>query len=184
MKNILIINESRQAAFGEKFLNEIKSSITCPIGGYWIQIKRDEENKEIREFDLVSLYNGGESGNLFFKKDNLTGMSKLNIDVFNTKGVQFLQDSLKYREVLIFNEIGFIESKSEKFTREVIRALNSEKVVIALLKRINCDYINYIATRKDVNIFNISEDNKVYARDNIIKLLNEWKIPITSALLN
>lgn len=184
MKNILIINEGRQAVFGEKFLNEIKSSITCPIGGYWIQIKRDEGNKKIGEFDLVSLYNSGENGNIFFEKDNLTGISKLNIDVFNTKGVQFLQDSLKYREVLIFNEIGFIESKSEKFTREVIRALNSEKVVIALLKRINCDYINYIATRKDVNIFNISEGNKVYAKDNIIKLLKGWKIPVSTTINN
>lgn len=176
MKNILIIDESRRAS-GEKLLKEIKNIIDCPIGGYWIDIKRDELNNEIRNFDLTSLCNG-EQGNIFFRKDYSTELSKLNIDVFNTKGVQFLQESLNERDILIFNKIGFLECKAEKFTREVIRAFNSPKTVIALLKKVNCDYINYIANRKDVNIFNASEDNKDYVKDSIVKLLKEWKVPI------
>jgi nucleoside-triphosphatase THEP1 len=176
VKNILIMNESKHAS-GEKLLNEIRNIINCPIGGYWIDIRRDEVNKEIRNFDLTSLYNG-DKGNFFYKKDYATGLSILNIDVLNTKGVQFLQDSLNERDVLVFNEIGILESRAEKFTREVVRAFNSSKTVIALLKRVNCDYINYIANRKDVCIFNVSEDNEIYAKDNIIKLLKEWKVPI------
>jgi len=176
MKNIIIIEEGRQAS-GEKLLNEIKKLLTCPIGGYCIHIRRDEENNKIREFDLVSLYSN-EKGNIFFKTDDSTGTAKFNIEVFNTKGVEFLQESLNHGEVLIFNEIGYLESKAEKFTKEVIKAFNSEKVVIALLKKVNCDYINYIAARKDVNIFNVSEDNKIYAKEGIVKLLKEWKIPI------
>lgn len=177
MRNILIIEEGRQAS-GEKLLDEIKKIIKCPIGGYDIHIKRDAENNKIREFNLVSLYSN-EKGNIFFKTDDAAGTDKFNIEIFNTKGVEFLQESLNNGEVLIFNEIGYLESKAEKFTREVIKALNSEKVVIALLKKVNCDYINYIAARKDVSIFSVSEDNKIYAKEGIIKLLKEWKIPIS-----
>lgn len=176
MKNILIINESRRAS-GEKLLNEIKNIIDCPIGGYWVDVKRDEVNNEIREFDLTSLYSN-DNNNIFFTKDDSTGFSNLNIEVFNTKGVQFLRDSINERDVLVFNEIGLLESKAEKFTREVVRAFNSHKTVIALLEKINCDYINYFANRQDVIIFNVSEDNKAYVRDNIVKLLKEWKVPI------
>lgn len=176
MKNILIIDESRQAT-GEKLLNEIKSLITCPIGGYWIDINWDETYEKIIKLDLVSLYSG-ESENISLMNDDLSISSKINKDVFNNKGVQFLQDSLNNGEVLIFNEIGYLESKAEKFTKEVVRAFNSNKAVIALLKKVNCDYINYIATRRDVNIFNISEDNKFYVKEDIIKLLRAWQVPL------
>lgn len=178
MKKILIIDESRKAS-GEKLLEEIKNIIDCPIGGYWIKIRRDEINNEIREFDLTSLYNG-DKGNIFFSEDNSTGDFKTNIDVFNTKGVQFLQESLNERNILLFNEIGFLECKAEKFTKEITRAFNSPKTVIALIKKVNCDYINYIANRKDMNIFNVSEDNKEYVKVGIVKLLKEWKVPLNN----
>ncbi len=176
MKNILITGE-RWSSSARELLVEIKNMLNCDIGGYWVNVTRDIENKNMRIFDLTSLYEEDRE-NVFFKKDDLTGISKLNIDVFNTKGVEMIQKSFKNREVFVLNEIGFLESKAYRFTKEINNLLDSPKIVIALVKGVSCPYIDSILSRKDIKLFNINEKNKNEAKHKILELLREWKVQL------
>lgn len=176
MYNILIIGERRSSKSSE-LLSEIMALLDCSIGGYWVDITRDSKNKDIRNFDLTSLYEENRN-NVFFRKDDSTGFSKLNIEVFNTKGIEILAKSFNYSDVIIMNEIGFLESKATAFTSEVRKILDSKKVVIAALKDVPCLYIDTIKSREDIYIFKVNENNKDSIRQEIIKLLRLWMVKL------
>jgi nucleoside-triphosphatase len=176
MNNIFITGE-RWSSSAVELMVEIRAMLNCKTGGYWVDITRDTDNNNIRVFDLVSLYDG-DNGNIFFRKDDSTGISKLNLEVFNTKGVDMLQRSFENCEVLILNEIGFLESKAKSFTEQVVRLLDSSKVVIALVKGIRCPYIDSITSRKDMQLFNITQENKAEMKQRIVELLKAWKVKL------
>ncbi|MBL4935686.1 hypothetical protein JK636_07930 [Clostridium sp. YIM B02515] len=176
MNNILIIGERRSSKSSE-LLSEVRALLNCSIGGYWVDITRDSENKDIRIFDLTSLYEE-DRNNVFFRKDDSTGFSKLNIEMFNTKGVEILTKSFNYSDVIIMNEIGFLESKATAFTSEVKKILDSKKVVIAALKDVPCLYIDTIKSREDIYIFKVNDNNKDSIRQEIIKLLRLWLVKL------
>ncbi|ERI89474.1 hypothetical protein HMPREF1982_04628 [Clostridiales bacterium oral taxon 876 str. F0540] len=176
MNNILIIG-GRRTSKSSELLSEIMALLDCSIGGYWVDITRDSENKDIRIFDLTSLYEE-DRNNVFFRKDDSTGFSKLNIEVFNTKGVEMLTKSFNYSDVIIMNEIGFLESKAEAFTGEVKKILDSKKLVIAALKDVPCLYIDTIKSREDIYIFKVNDNNKDSIKQEIIKLLRLWQVKL------
>lgn len=176
MNNIFLTGERWNNYAGELLL-EIKNMLLCDIGGYWVDVTRDDENKNIRVFDLTSLYDG-ERGNIFFKKDDSSGISKLNIDIFNTKGVEILERSFGRREVFVLKEIGFLESKAKRFTNEVKKLLDSPKIVIALVKSVRCTYIDAVMAREDANLFKVTEENKDAVKQEILKLLISLEVPL------
>lgn len=176
MNNIFITGERWSSSAGE-LIKEIRDLINCEIGGYWVDITRDLQNNDIRIFDLTSLYDE-DRGNIFFRKDDSTGISKLNIEVFNTRGADILRRSFENRDVFILNEIGFLESKAVNFTNEVIRLLDSSKIVIALVKGVSCPYIDSILSRKDIELFKVTEANREAVRNDIINMLLKWQVPI------
>lgn len=176
MNNIFITGERWNGCAGE-LLSEIKDILDCQIGGYWVDITRDKENGNVRIFDLTSLYEE-DKGNVFFKKDDSTGISKLNIDVINIKGVEILQKCFDKTEVFVLNEIGFLESKALSFTKEVVRLLDSPKIVIALVKGVSCPYIDSMLSRDDIELFRITEENKSEMKKKIINLLESLRVPI------
>jgi nucleoside-triphosphatase len=176
MNNIFITGERWSSSAGE-LIAEIKDMLLCEIGGYWVDITRDKEDNNVRVFDLTSLFDE-DNNNIFFRKDDSSGISKLNIEVFNTRGVEMLQRAFKHSEVFVLNEIGFLESKAYSFTKEVVKLLDSSKIVIALVKGISCPYIDSIMLRRDIELFKITEENKNNMKNNIIKLLKSWKVPL------
>lgn len=179
MNNIFITGERWSCSAGE-LIKEIKNLISCEIGGYWVEITRDKGNNNIRIFDITSLYEE-DRDNIFFRKDDLTGFSRLNIEVFNTKGVEILQKSFGNREVFILNEIGFLESKASRFTEEVIKLLDSNKIVIALVKGVSCPYIDSVLARKDIMLFEVNEENRKTMKNDIVELLKDWKVPMAES---
>jgi nucleoside-triphosphatase len=180
MNNIFISVEKGQN-YANDLLGDIMSKIDCSIGGYWVDITRDEENHHIRIFDLTSLLDG-QGGNIFFRKDDSTGISKLNIDVFNTKGKDILSKSYKDRELIVMNEIGFLESKASEFTEEVKKILDSSKVVLGVIKNRKCPYIDSIKARGDMDIIKLTDENRSAVRDEVIERLKSHKVPLSKLI--
>jgi nucleoside-triphosphatase len=176
MNNFFITGERWSSAAGELMM-EIKELIKCEIGGYWVHVTRCKGDSNIRVFDLTSLYDGSKD-NIFFRKDDSTGISKLNIEIFNTQGVDMLRKSFENRNIIILNEIGFLESKAYAFTEEVVKLLDSSKIVIALVKGVKCPYIDSIISRGDSTLFKVTEENKEFVKQEILKHLRNLNVVI------
>lgn len=176
IKNIFFCSGRRDDSCGAA-LKEVMDRLNCSYGGYYIKITEDPNNKDVRIFDLTSLYDG-EEGNVFFTKDDSTCISKLNKDVFDEKGVEILTKSFNDRDIIVMDEIGFLESKAEKFTSEVFNILSSEKVVIGVIKWRDCEYINKVSSRDDVHIIDVSYDRIEEAKEEAIELLRNLNVPL------
>lgn len=178
MNNILLVTEKNNKA-AKVLLEELVGYLQCKIGGYWVKITKDKANKDVRLFDLTSLYDKDEN-NIFFIKNDVTVRSKLNLEIFNTKGKEILERSFRNTNIIVMNEIGFLESKAFEFTSEVKRILDSSKVVLAVVKELNCNYIQSIISREDVKVFKVTEENIKATRDEVINLLKEWKVALNN----
>lgn len=175
MNNLFICTEKGDNTANE-ILKDLMECIDCSMGGYWVKITRDEDNNDIRIFDLTSLCDE-DTGNIFFRKNDATGISKLNLEIFNSKGRDILSKSFQKADVIIMKEIGFLESKAVEFTKKVEEILDSPKVVIGTIKELSCSYINSIKNRKDVITIKATVNNKNYVKDEVLKILTSWKIP-------
>lgn len=180
MNNILLMTEKREKA-AKELLEEILKVLKCSIGGYWVKITKDKDNSDIRIFDLTSLYDKDE-GNIFFIKNDVTVGSKLDIEVFNKIGKEMLKRSFDNTDLIIMNEIGFLESKAFEFTAEVKRILDSSKVVLAVVKALDCSYINSITAREDVSIFTVTEANKDEVKKKVLCMLKSYNIALDSCI--
>jgi nucleoside-triphosphatase len=180
MNNILLLTEKREQA-AKELLEEIVNCVQCRVGGYWVKITKDENDNDIRIFDLTSLYDK-DDGNIFFIKNDATVRSKLDLEVFNKKGKEILRRSFENTDLIIMNEIGFLESKAFEFTSEVKRILDSDKVVLAVIKSLDCTYINSITAREDVSIFKVTEENKAEIKKKVLSILNSYNIALDSCI--
>lgn len=176
MNNLLFTSEKDSNA-GDKLLKEIMGLINCPIGGYIVKISKEPDKPNIRNFDLTSLYDG-EEGNIFFRKDDSACVSKLNRDLFETIGVDMLEKSLKYRNIIIMNKIGFVETGAERFIDEVIKIFDSPKPVLGIMKNRQCSYINNIKSRDDVIIMDVDNDNYDVIKEKSLKILKDWNVKL------
>lgn len=94
---------------------------------------------------------------------------------FETGLVQILDRGLKYRDIIILDEIGIVENDIEIFTSKVFQLLDSEKIVFGVLKDADCNFLNKVKNRDDVIIIEITEENRDYISEKVLDELNSFK---------
>nr|WP_279289913.1 nucleoside-triphosphatase [Clostridium botulinum] len=98
-----------------------------------------------------------------------------NLYTFENKGVEILNTSLTNSDLIILDEIGFLEENAEKFKSSVRNILNSNKVVLGVLKEFDSPFLNEIRSRKDITLLNVTLKNRDYITNHI---LSSWNIPM------
>jgi nucleoside-triphosphatase THEP1 len=84
---------------------------------------------------------------------------------------------VSYSEENTLDEISFLESKAQKFTREIFRILDSSKVVFEVIKGRECEYINKVCSREDIIILKVIDENVEEMKEQVIDILRKWDIP-------
>lgn len=141
-------------------VNKIIDKLNCSIGGYITE--RQEENG-IRTFIIRSLCNYEDTYTI--AKINMETFEKeIFIDNFRYHIPLMLDNSLKNKDLIILDELGFMENDIKPFTTKIYEILDSEKPVFGVLKAYDCQFIDTIGGRDDVKIIEITKDN----RDNIL----------------
>lgn len=96
----------------------------------------------------------------------------VNEEAFNKLGRE-IYDSVKNREIIVLDEIGIFEEKIELFKDAVMEAIQSDKLVLGVLKKKDSQFINHIKSRDDVIVIDVTLDN----RDNLsYEILNYIKM--------
>lgn len=172
MKNIFLIGEK---GIGKStLLFKILNLLDCSIGGYYEKKIPCEDGIK---FDMISLYDGS-FNNIIGITDLKSLRPQIFEEVFESVGVDILEKSLKNRDCIVMDEIGFFESKSERFKSEVLRALDSDKPVIGVLKKCSSEFISEIKQRDDVVIFEVTLENREFLLNRIIDYVKFLEVPI------
>ncbi len=138
--------------------------------------------EEIREsgvrkgFRIITL--DGKEAVLAYKGKSSFRVGKYGVNIKNLEntGVRSVTESVNDEcvDTIIIDEIGKMELFSDKFREAVTKALNSNKHVIGIIHRANIPFLKNIKERKDVEIIEITPEN----RDNLIERLKLTSIEI------
>ena len=94
------------------------------------------------------------------------------IENFETNGVSLLNTALESDDVIILDELGILESKAYEFQEKILECLDSENLVLGVIKKKHSTFLNQIRERKDVIIIEVTPENRDYLLDEIMNILN------------
>ena len=103
---------------------------------------------------------------------NKSSRKEVFLEVFDTYGPQFLEET---NRITIMDEVGFLESKSEKFCSAILETLNSDTHVLGVIRNIHTPFLDKIRNRDDVILITITEDNRDEIPRNIVKIIRDME---------
>jgi nucleoside-triphosphatase len=95
------------------------------------------------------------------------------IDGFEQIGVKSLESALESDELIIMDELGFLEKNASKFKETVFKVLKSNKLVLGVIKFERNDFLNELA--RLVEIVEVTEANRNELPDKIRRML-DWTL--------
>ena len=81
------------------------------------------------------------------------------IGVFDTAGPRILADSRKH-DVIIMDELGFLESQSYAFQEAVMKTLDSDVPVLGVIQPRDTMFLNAVRARPDVRLITVTVENR------------------------
>ncbi len=160
-KNIIIEGEIKS---GKSFvLNTILGKLNLKYGGF---ITYPFYINEIRiGFKLKDLLTNEEE---IVAMHNIDGNLLIFSNTFEDLGVRALENAYKYTDLIVMDELGFLEDESKKFKNKVIEILNSNKWCFVVIKNRKTQFLELIT--KLGYVYKINNEN----REEIIeKILSE-----------
>ncbi|NMM63129.1 hypothetical protein HBE96_10560 [Clostridium sp. P21] len=177
MKKIFLTGE--RSIGKSTLLKKVIKNIDCSIGGF---VQEKEFTEETKFFRVESLYNLQDSyimGKYDMKKKKLY----TDMNIFNVISQDVLLKSLHNRELIVLDELGFIEEKAPLFKDTIFKILNSGKPVIGVLKECEGNFVQKIANREDVQVIKIDKNNRDFMEDKILQILENNNIKLKKRLI-
>lgn len=89
-------------------------------------------------------------------------------------GVSSLESAItdKEKDIIVIDEIGAMETLSERFQEAVLNALNSPKIVVATIQHEGNGYLFQIKNREDVKLVEVTEANRDRLVEKIIPMMS------------
>jgi nucleoside-triphosphatase len=141
------------------------------IGGVFCpEIKKNDKRVGFSIIDVMSKEKGVLS-HLDCKGPRI-GRYKVNLKDLNEIGAFAIEEAIKKADYIIIDEIGPMELHGLKFCDATRSALKSEKPVVAVIhKKSRHPFIVEIKDRADVQILEVSTENRDFLHDEILKIL-------------
>ncbi len=157
-------------------LKKVLKYVDSSIGGF-MEEKVLKGDKTFH--NMISLYDG-QSNNIIGVSEKTCKKPKVFTYVFEKNGVEILKKSYREKEIIIMDELGFLESHCELFKSSVNEILDSKKIVIGVLKKCNCDFVTTIANRTDVVLLEVTTETRDNLEKEIFKILKGFNVNLKS----
>jgi len=156
-KNILICGKPGigKTTLIKKIAENLREKAT---GFYSEEIRR--ENKRVG-FKIKTLK--GKEGilsHINYKSPYRVGKYKVNLKEFEEIAIPSIEKGIKMGKIIIIDEIGKMELYSKKFCQIVMQALDSSSRTIATIPVYKNEFLEKIKQRKDVEIIQITGENR------------------------
>ena len=97
----------------------------------------------------------------------------INLEAFNTIGVRCLR--AEPNGIILMDELGFMESKAEAFTRAVIEALDGDIPVIAAVKaRFDVPFLNEVRAHPNGTVYLLTPENREGLFEELLPVVLDW----------
>ena len=109
---------------------------------------------------------------IFAYRENTADKFNVRAEVFDNLGVELLRQQ---GELVVLDELGRFELEAEKFQKEVISLLDSEKIVIGVIKAESNPFLDQIRRRDDLKIYQLKENNEAERAEVLAELSESLK---------
>ncbi|WP_411681363.1 nucleoside-triphosphatase [Clostridium thailandense] len=158
IKNIFLTGQIRIGK--STLLNHTLEKINGKIDGF--RTLRYYEENELKGFYMKGLCEQNQSKELAFighclGENQLRAVSK----TFDTYGVEILNNCLNKKvDLIVMDELGFLERNAKLFQNKVWEALDSNIPVFGVLKQKDTSFLQSIRNRKDVELVLVTLENR------------------------
>jgi len=84
----------------------------------------------------------------------------VNIEAFEKIGIPAMERVLEQSYLIVIDEIGRMEMFSPKFCEKLREVFDSDKPLLATIKKIDCELTKELKAREDVQIFEVTPQNR------------------------
>jgi nucleoside-triphosphatase len=114
-------------------------------------------------FRLVTLPAGGHEAvmaHVDIRSRNRVGRYGVDVAVLDSVGVAAIRKAIQSSDIVIVDEIGKMEMFSGEFRGAVLKAMSSDKIVVATVMQQNHDWIVALKGMPQVTVWQITESNR------------------------
>ncbi|MCD6506853.1 NTPase [Candidatus Poribacteria bacterium] len=171
--NILITGMPRvgKTTLVREVIEDAAKSDIKAIGFYTDEIR--ENNKRIG-FQISDL-DGRQAllASTFFRTKYRVGKYGVNLHNLDLIGIRAIQRGLRSKkfDLILIDEIGKMELLSERFMSVLMKALDSEKPVLATIMHIDNPFTRAIKSREDVELFVLTRTNYDEVKTQVLQSL-------------
>ena len=148
----------------------------CPLPRYGFITKRMEPDET--GFHPIYIHPAG-SGDRKYTEENCIGICdgkthEPAAEVFDHLGTEYIR-SARPDGIIVMDELGFLESKAEVFTKAVLTALDGDIPVIAAVKsRTDVPFLNEVRSHPAAEVYYITKENREEVYQTIFPLMQKW----------
>ena len=169
MPNLKIGVTGRKGIGKSATLRKVLAQIPQKLVGF---ITRPIEGENtLKGFEIVDLFDGASHPIAYFDEENSIHPV---LEGFETVGVAALLNALKYGDVMLMDELGFLESDATNFKNMVFKVLESDKLVFCVIKAEQNDFLEAVSKKVD-RIFAIDRENRDEIPDIIWRFICSMK---------
>lgn len=106
------------------------------------------------------------------KSPDKVGKYGVNVKNFESVAIPALKNGIKRGQILLIDEIGKMEMYSEKFRKEMVKALNSPNPLVATIPQKMTSRIKKVLENKSFRIIQITRENREQLPSLVLNLLN------------
>jgi len=168
--NILVTGSPRvgKTTLIKKIINRLSHSYV--IGGFYTHEKRESGKRTgfyITDFSGNQMIIADVNSNSPYR----VGKYGVNVEAFEKIGVPALEDANENADLVIIDEIGKMEMFSQKFCKMLERVFDSQKPVLATIKKTDCELTSRLKSRDDVVLFQLTVQNRDVVEEKLLALL-------------
>lgn len=153
-------------------IKRIQEQLDCKIGGF-VTYSKEENGKRtgfyIEDFEGQRMT----MAEIGLKSPFRVSHYGVSIESFEKIGIPSLIDAKKNADLVLIDEIGTMETFSNKFCEILIEIFSSSKPLLATIKKKNSTFTKKLKERDDVLLFNLGARNRDSVERDIIKYLEQ-----------
>ena len=163
-----IVLQGERGAGKSTLIRKLANSMQCTVGGYLTRAVLNPEKgyKEIYMVPASFLYDPGDPDTAASVHGKLCGIAMNGVkeaypDVFDTYGTQLIRAASE-KQLIVMDEIGFMEEKAERFQKAVLSAFGGTVPVIAAIKAkdISTPFLEAVRSHENVQLIELDETNR------------------------
>ena len=167
-----IVLQGEKGVGKSTLIRRLAKEMKCTAGGYLTRAVTNQEKgcREVFMYPVSFIYDSDDQDTAARENGKLCGITSDGVkevypDVFDAYGTQLIR-SASLKQLIIMDEIGFMEEKAEQFKKAVLAAFAGDIPVIASIKsgRISSPFLEAVRSHRNVQLIELCETNrdKVY----------------------